>query len=616
MNNKNQITTAERAIVRFAGDSGDGMQLLGSEWVKSCATSHNDLTTSPDFPAEIRAPAGTLAGVSGFQIQFGSVEVHTAGDRLDVLVALNPAALKANLADLKKSGLIIVNTGSFSDLALAKAGLKENPITNNSLADFQVIDIDMNSLLRNALKDTGLSTRDIQKCKNFFCLGLLFWLYTRDVQAEIEFIKEKFKRDETLQKANILALRSGYAYGENTELLPRQQILRAPLTSGTYRALTGNKALALGLVLASHKAQKNLFYASYPITPASDILHELAALRSYGASTFQVEDEMAAIGAAIGASYSGSLGVTATSGPGFCLKAEALGYATMLELPLIVIDVQRAGPSTGMPTKTEQSDLLQALYGRHGDAPVPVLCAKNPQNCFDIALDAARIAITFMTPVIILSDASIASSSAPWRIVDPDDIQDIISCHKPHSLPYKPYERCPEHLSRAWVLPGTPELIHQLGGLEKDSLSGKVSYDPRNHAHMTELRLQKINRIKNFVAPPELYGPNTGDLLLVGFGGTYGALRQACIDLNQENYRVSHLHLTLLNPLHEEIGEFMKNFKYVLVVEQNQGQLQKLLRAQFLVDAQGLNKIMGKPFLVEEITIHVKKIIEAAREHN
>lgn len=605
------MSNNKRAIIRFAGDSGDGMQLLGSEWVKSCATNHNDLTTSPDFPAEIRAPAGTLAGVSGFQIQFGSVEVHTAGDRLDVLVALNPAALKANLADLKKAGLIILNTGSFSEQALAKAGLKENPLTNNSLGDFQVIDIDMNSILRHNLKDTGLSTRDIQKCKNFFCLGLLFWLYTRDLQQPIDFISEKFKRNESLQKANILALRSGYAYGENTELVPRQQILRAPLRSGTYRALTGNKALALGLITASSKARKNLFYASYPITPASDILHELAALRAYGASTFQAEDEMAAIGAAIGASYSGALGVTATSGPGFCLKAEALGYATMLELPLIVIDVQRAGPSTGMPTKTEQADLLQAIYGRHGDAPVPVLAAKNPQDCFDIALKAVRLAINFMTPVIILSDASIASSSAPWRIVDPDDIEEIIARHEPYSLPFKPYERSADFLSRAWIRPGSFELTHQLGGLEKDNLSGKVSYDPRNHQIMSQLRLQKIERIKNFMAPPKLFGGNSGDLVLVGFGGTYGALRQACIDLNKENYRVSHLHIELVNPLHEEIGEFFKSFRHVLVVEQNQGQLQKLLRAQFLVKTLGLNKIMGKPFLVEEITTHVKKIIEA-----
>lgn len=613
MNDKSQLST-ERVTVRFAGDSGDGMQLIGSEWVKSCATHHNDLTTSPDFPAEIRAPAGTLAGVSGFQIQFASMPVFTAGDRADVLVALNPAALKANLSDVKKSGLVIVNSGSFSEIALTKAGYDSNPLGDDSLSGYQVISIDMNSLLRLALKDTGLSTRDIQKCKNFFCLGLLYWLYARDLNKEILFIEEKFKRDEVLKVANVQALRSGYAYGENTEAMPKQQVVsKAPLPTGTYRALTGNKALALGLITACKKASKELFYASYPITPASDILHELAALRAYGANTFQVEDEMAAIGAAIGASYSGALGVTATSGPGFCLKAEALGYATMVELPLVVIDVQRAGPSTGMPTKTEQADLLQAIYGRSGDAPVPVLAAFNPEHCFRLAIDAVRIAINFMTPVIILSDASIASSSAPWRIVDPDSIEPIVARHEPHSLPYRPYERDLKHLSRAWVLPGSANLSHQLGGLEKDALSGKVSYDPRNHQLISDLRWQKIERIKTFFPPPELFGESVGEVLLIGFGGTFGALRQACIDLINKNHAVSHMHLSLLNPLHDEIAQIMKGFKHVVVVEQNQGQLRRLLRAQFLVDASGLNKIMGKPFLVEEISMHVEKILGEVR---
>ncbi len=604
------ISSAERAIVRFAGDSGDGMQLLGSEWVKSCATTHNDLKTIPDFPAEIRAPAGTLAGVSGFQIQFGSVEVHTAGDRLDVLIALNPAALKANLADVKKAGLIIVNSGSFSDLALSKAGLRANPLSDNSLDDFRVIAIDMNTILRQALKDTGLSTRDIQKCKNFFCLGLLYWLYARDLEPEINFIKEKFKRDVALQNANTEALRSGYAYGENTEIVPRQKVLKAPLMPGVYRAITGNKALALGLVTASKKAGKELFYASYPITPASDILHELAHLRHFGVHTFQAEDEIAAIGVAIGASYSGKLGVTATSGPGFCLKAEALGYATMIELPLIVIDVQRAGPSTGMPTKTEQADLMQAIYGRHGDSPVPVLAAFSPEDCFNTAIAAARIAINCMTPVIILSDASIASSAAPWRIVDPDTIEAIVAHHEPLSMPFKPYERDEKYKSRAWVLPGTLGLCHQLGGLEKDSLTGKVSYDAHNHQRMSQLRQLKITNIQTFVPAPEVFGEKSGDILLVGFGGTYGPLRQACTDLQDKNYRVSHLHISLLNPLHDEISKIMQNFKLVIAIEHNQGQLQKLLRAQFLVDILAFNKIMGKAFLVEEITQHIEKILK------
>jgi 2-oxoglutarate ferredoxin oxidoreductase subunit alpha len=599
------IIKENRAIVRFAGDSGDGMQLLGSEWVKSCALSHNDLTTIPDFPAEIRAPAGSLAGVSGFQIHFGSETIYTAGDYADVLVALNPAALKAHMGDLKKSGIIILNSGSFNDVALLKAGLKSNPLEDGSLDNYRVINIDMNNILRHALKDCGLSTRDMQKCKNFFCLGLLLWLYARDLAKHLDFIEEKFKRQEALKNANSIALRSGYAYGENTELMPQKQILKAPLASGTYRALTGNKALALGLITASTKAHKALFYASYPITPASDILHELAALRAFDVHTFQAEDEMAAISAAIGASYAGSIGVTATSGPGFCLKAEALGYAAMLELPLIVIDVQRAGPSTGMPTKTEQADLMQAIYGRHGDASLPVLAAQSPEHCFSVALDAMRIAIKYMTPVIILSDAAIASSSAPWRVVDPDSLENIVAHHEPYSLPFKPYERNADH-ARAWIKPGSVGLIHQLGGLEKDSVSGKVSYSGANHQEISRTRKEKIEAIKKYLPAPEIFGAPHGDVVLVGFGSTFGPLHQVCVDLLQQNKKVAHLHLSLVNPLHDEIGYILSKFKHIIICEHNQGQLVKLIRAQFLINALSLNKIMGKPFLVEEI----KKYLE------
>jgi 2-oxoglutarate ferredoxin oxidoreductase subunit alpha len=600
-------TKNKRAVVRFAGDSGDGMQLLGHEWVKACALEKNDLKTASDFPAEIRAPVGTLAGVSGFQIQFGSDLVLTPGDHADVLVALNPAALKASIKELKKGGLIIVNNGAFNELSLNKAGYTTNPLVDNSLGDYRILSIDMNGILRQALKETSLSAKDIQKCKNFFCLGLLFWLYSRDHQQQIHFIEEKFKKNEELKKANVLAFLSGYSYGENTESMPVRHIVEeAPLAKGRYRTITGNKALALGLITACHKASVPLFYSSYPITPASDILHELAALRAFGAHTFQMEDEMAAICAAIGASYAGNLGVTATSGPGFALKAEALGYAVMVELPLLVIDVQRAGPSTGMPTKTEQADLMQAIYGRSGEAPLPVIAAMNPEDCFMAAVDAARIAIDFMTPVVILSDAFNANSSAPWRIINPDDIPAIHPRFSPHTLPYQVYERDERRRARAWVRPKTPGLAYQIGGLEKDALSGRVSYDPANHQRMIELRAQKVDRVKTALPAPDVFGDDHGDVLLIGFGGTYGALRQATIDLRQNGQSVSHLHVRLLHPLHDEIGTLTQRFKRVIVAEHNQGQLLKLLRAQFLVDAQALNKVSGKPFLVDEIVRFVR----------
>jgi 2-oxoglutarate/2-oxoacid ferredoxin oxidoreductase subunit alpha len=605
MASKDTVLTTDCAVIRFAGDSGDGIQLLGNEWVKACGIEKNDLRTLPDFPAEIRAPAGTLAGVSGFQIQFGGFKVLTAGDRADVLVAFNPAALKANIKDLKQGGLIIVNNGSFGQLSLNKAGYQTNPLEDKSLLDFQIFSINMNNILRHALKETSLSARDIQKCKNFFCLGLLFWLYSRDYESNIRFIEEKFKKNQELKQANILAFKSGYSYGENTEaMFSRRQILQASLKKGIYRTLTGNKALSLGLITASHKSGLPLFYASYPITPASDILHELSLNRTQNVRTFQLEDEIAAVCCAIGASYAGNLGVTATSGPGFSLKAEALGYAVMVELPLIVIDVQRAGPSTGMPTKTEQADLMQAIYGRSGEAPLVVLAAASPEDCFMVALEASRIAINFMTPVVILSDASNANSSAPWKIVNPDDIEEITPKFKPHSLPYRIYER-DSYLSRAWILPGTSELAHQIGGLEKN-LTGKVSYDPQNHQKMIELRAKKIDRVKEYVLPPKVFGKDKGDFLLIGFGGTFGPLRQATIDLNKAGVAISHLHIRLLHPLHDQIGMIMKKFKQVVVAEHNQGQLLNLLRAKFLVDAIPLNKIQGKLFLVDEIISFIK----------
>lgn len=605
MNTGENTPMLERTIIRFAGDSGDGMQLLGNEWSKACGMGRYDLKTAPDFPAEIRAPAGTLAGVSGFQIQFGQEDILTAGDLADVLVALNPAALKNNLCDLRDGGLLIVNTGSFSDLALSKAGYCENPLMDHSLSSYQVISIDMNDLLRRSLKDTQLSFRDIQKCKNFFCLGLLFWLYSRNKDPELDFIAERFKKKPDLKQANTQAFLSGYAYGENTEAMPPQRVVNgATLEPGTYRTISGNKALALGLVAASHRADLPLFYASYPITPASDILHDLASFKAQGANTFQMEDEMAAISAAIGASFAGSLGASATSGPGFALKTEALGYAVMVELPLLVIDVQRAGPSTGMPTKTEQADLMQSIYGRSGEAPIPVIAAMSPGDCFLAAIDAARIAIDFMTPVIILSDAHIANSRAPWRIPDLLDIPPIVPKKNPIDMPYQVYQRHEDTLGRAWITPGSKELRHQIGGLEKNSL-GRISYDPDNHQNMVRLRQKKIEGVRDALCPPSLFGSETADILLVGFGSTFGAIRQATIDLLQQKKSVAHLHIRLLNPLHTQIGDMLRSCGKVVVVEQNQGQLIKLLREKFLIDAEPLNKVSGKPFLITEIVNHI-----------
>lgn len=606
--NSNNIPTA---IIRFAGDSGDGIQLLGQEWVKSCAQEVNDLSTAPDFPAEIRAPAGTLAGVSGFQIQFASHEVFTAGDEADVLIALNPAALMTNIKTVKKTGLIILNEAAFTKIALKKAAITENPLTSQLLNDYRVLKIDINNIIRQALKDSPLSTKDIQKCKNFFCLGLVSWLYSRSIDKEINSIAQKFKAHPHLVEANTLALKAGFFYGENTETMPEQRVvMKAPLEKGLYRTVTGNKALALGIAASGHLSKLPIFYASYPITPASDILHELSLLMgSSNVHTYQLEDEMAAICSAIGASYAGQLGVTATSGPGFALKAEALGYGVMLELPLVVIDVQRAGPSTGMPTKTEQGDLMQAIYGRSGDSPLPVFAPITPQDCFDIAIDAARIAIDFMTPVVILSDAFTANSSSPWKIASLKDLKEITPQVTPISLPYKPYERKPDTLARAWIKPKTNGLAHQLGGLEKDQM-GKVSYLAENHQRMLSLREDKVEGVQKAIAPPTIYGQDQGDILLVGFGGSFGAIRQATKDLINSGVRASHLHIRLLNPLHKQIKDILKGFKKIVVFEQNQGQLIKMLKAKFIMDMEGYHQCVGRPFLVKEITAHIAKIIK------
>ena len=592
----------KEVVIRFAGDSGDGMQLTGTEFTRAAALAGNDIATFPDFPAEIRAPAGTLAGVSGFQLHFASHSIFTPGDAPDVVVAMNPAALKTNLADLKEGGILIVNEGPFTKANLKKAGYETNPLEDGSLEGRRLIAIDMNQLVAKALESTELSPKEVARCKNFWALGLMYWLYSREIDKQIKWIEAKFKRKPQLAEANILALKAGYAYGDATELFQENyEIKSADMPAGRYRRVMGNNALAMGFVAAANKAGLPLFLGSYPITPASDILHELSRYKRFGVTTFQAEDEIAAMGAAIGAAYGGALAMATTSGPGLALKAEAMGLAMIIELPVVVVNVQRAGPSTGMPTKTEQSDLLQAMYGRNGDSPLAVLAAKSPADCFDTAVEAARIAIKFRCPVIVLSDGYIANGAEPWRMPNPDDIPEIDPGFRTDPEGYQPYARNPETLARDWVRPGTPDLQHRVGGLEKDQLTGDVSYDPENHETMVRLREEKIQRIANDVAAAEVEGEQEGDLLVVGWGGTYGALKQGVAAHLAEGHKVGHLHLRWLNPLPRGLEDTFKRYKKVLVCELNRGQLWRHLRAECLVPAEKYTKVQGLPFKVSEI---------------
>ncbi len=600
----------DEVTIRFAGDSGDGMQLTGTQFTSTSAIMGNDLSTLPDYPAEIRAPQGTLFGVSGFQIHFGSTEINTPGDQCDVLVAMNAAALKVNLRSLVDGGAIIVNTDGFNDKNLKLAGYQANPLTDTSLAKYQLFQVDISKLTELALADMNLQTKIVDRTKNFFALGMMYWMYNRSIETTVEWIQKKFKTKPDIVEANTRVLKAGWNYAETTEIFKvRYEVKAASLPRGNYRNITGNSAVALGLVAAADKAKLDLFLGSYPITPASDILHELSMYKQYGVKTFQAEDEIAAITSAIGASFGGALAVTTTSGPGVALKTEAIGLAVMVELPLLIINIQRGGPSTGLPTKTEQADLLQALYGRNGEAPVPIIAAATPSDCFNAVFEAARIALKYMTPVMVLSDGYLGNGSEPWLLPDTKKLADISPKFRTDPNNYLPYLRNEVTLAREWAIPGTPGLEHRIGGLEKQDKTGNVNYEPENHDKMVHLRADKVERIANDIPPALVEGDQKGELLVVGWGGTYGAIRSAVEIKRAQGKSVSHLHLRYLNPLQKNIGEILYNFKNVLVPEINLGQLIKVLRAKYLVPAIGLNKVEGLPFKSSEIESKIDDIL-------
>ncbi len=608
---KTKIQTSA-VTVRFAGDSGDGMQLAGDRFTDTTALMGNDFATLPDYPAEIRAPAGTLAGVSNFQIQFSKSIIFTAGDRADVLVAMNPAALRVNLNNVKRGGLIIVNESSFAEADLRKANLKSSPLEDGSLKDFQVIRIPLSDLTKNALQGTALRLTEAERCKNFFALGLLCWLYDRSLDVTIEWIRKRFAKKPEYVEANIAALKAGFHYADITEALPVQyEVGQATLEPGTYRKVAGNEALAIGLVTAAHLAGETLFYGSYPITPASSVLQALSRYKHFGVKTFQAEDEIAAMGAVIGASFGGAIAVTGTSGPGMCLKAEGLNLAVMAELPLVVVDVQRAGPSTGMPTKTEQGDLLQAVFGRNGESPVVVVAPKTPADCFTMAIEAVRIAVTHMTPVVYVSEGYLAESSEPWRLPALNDLRKIEVNHpKRGKEPFYPYARDAATLARPWAIAGAPGLEHRIGGLAKADLTGNVSYDPENNQKMVNLRAEKVRRVAGDIPPVTVRGPQSGKVLVLGWGGTYGAIYQAVTSLEEEGIHVSQAHLNYLNPFPENLAEILGHFEKILIPELNMGQLLVLLRHHFpAVRAFGCNKVQGQPFRVEDITVKIRELL-------
>ncbi len=602
-----------QAVIRFCGDSGDGMQVTGNQFTNTTALVGNDLATFPDYPAEIRAPAGTLPGVSGFQIHFAATDVFTPGDAVDALVAMNPAALKVNLADLRAGGILIVNQDSFKETDLKKAQMTENPLENHSLDGYRLFAVELNKLTRAALRDLGLDAKSMDRCKNFFALGMCYWLYNRSMDASLRWLDEKFGGKPILAEANKLALKAGYAYCEATEAFQvSYEIPRARLAPGTYRNLSGNGALALGFLAASKKAGIPLFLGSYPITPASDVLHELSQFKEFGVVTFQAEDEIAAITSVIGAAYAGALGLTTTSGPGMALKTEALGLAVAVELPLVVCDIQRGGPSTGLPTKTEQADLLQALFGRNSEAPIPVLAAATPGDCFWIALEACRIALKYMVPVIVLSDGYLANGAEPWRIPSLDEIPDIPVRFRTDPEGFAPYLRDPVTLARPWAIPGTPGLEHRVGGLEKQEGAGTVSYDPLNHERMVHLRAAKVAAVVQDVPDAVPAGDAEGDLLVVGWGSTYGAITAAVRAQREKGGRIGHVHLRHLNPLPGNLGDVLRRFRRVVVPEMNLGQLVMILRAKYLVDAVAFGKVQGKPFRQSEIEAKIEEMLRDA----
>ncbi|HVK83864.1 MAG TPA: 2-oxoacid:acceptor oxidoreductase subunit alpha [Kofleriaceae bacterium] len=602
----------DRVVIRFVGDSGDGMQLTGSEFTKAAAEAGNDISTFPDFPAEIRAPAGSLFGVSGFQLHFSSSEIHTPGDAPDVLVAMNPAGLKTNLKDLVEGGTLIVNTGAFVEANLKKAAYATNPLEDGSLSKYKVHAVDISQLTSAALEGSELSTKEKGRAKNFFALGLVFWMYGRETEAEIRRIHQQFAKKPGFGEANVKVFKAGYHYGETAEVF--QTVYKVPpaqFTPGVYRNITGNEAIALGLVVGAELAGKKLFYSGYPITPASSILHSLAKYKNFGTITFQAEDEIAAMGAALGAAFGGSIAVTASSGPGIALKGEAMGLGVMTELPVVILNIQRGGPSTGLPTKTEQSDLNQSLFGRNGEAPLPVLAAKSPGDTFYCAIEAVKIATKYMVPVILLSDGYIANGSEPWPLPNLASLPKFPVIHRTDPNGYFVYERDPDTLARAWVVPGTPGMEHRIGGIEKDALTGNISYAPDNHEKQTKVRQAKVDRVAQDIGELDLSGPTSGDVLVIGWGGTYGALRQAQQALATQGKSVAHAHLRWLSPLEPGLAKIIHNFKRVIVAELNMGQLRQVVRATYLVDAIGLNKIQGQPFKVAEITAAVERELGA-----
>jgi 2-oxoglutarate ferredoxin oxidoreductase subunit alpha len=601
----------ESIAIRFTGDSGDGMQLTGTKFTESTALAGNDLATLPDYPAEIRAPAGTLAGVSGFQIHFSSKDISTPADRPDVLVAFNPAALRANIDDVRPSGMVIINRDAFNEKTLARAGFDEDPLPE--LRDrVNLVEIPLTRLNREALTDLNLSQRDADRSKNFFALGIMYWLYNRPMESTLRWLESRFEGD--VLEANKRVLHAGHAFAETTELFPVSYVVpSAKIEPGVYRNITGNTALAWGIVAAGVQLGRPVFLGAYPITPASDILHEVARYRQFGVKTFQAEDEIAAISAAIGASFAGMLGVTTTSGPGFVLKQEALGLAVMTELPLVVVDVQRGGPSTGMPTKIEQADLLLALHGRNSESPVAILAPSSPGDCFHIMLEAFALAVKYMTPVVVLSDSYLANSAEPWRIPDVEALpREDVQLHT-EAEGFQPYARDPDTLARPWAVPGTPGLEHRIGGLSKENVSGNVSYDPHNNEFMVRLRAEKVARIVNDIPPLEVNGTETGELLLVGWGGTLGAIRAAVEEARAEGLDVSSIHLRHLNPFPADLGEVLSRFDKILVPELNLGQLARVLRAEFLVRAEPMNRVQGQPFQVSEILERIRTQLRQER---
>ncbi|MGY8731759.1 MAG: 2-oxoacid:acceptor oxidoreductase subunit alpha [Pirellulales bacterium] len=608
-------TTPEKvtgATIRFAGDSGDGMQLSGTQLTNTSALAGNDVATFPDYPAEIRAPRGTRAGVSGFQVQIAAEDIFTPGDQLDTLVAMNPAALVTNIEDLKVGGTLVVNEDSFKDKDLRLAKLDANPLDDLGLDKYRVIKIKMTLLTRTAVEELGLSAKIADRCKNFFAMGFIYWLYNRDLQPTLDFIQTKFGGMPEIADANEKSLKAGFNYGETTEAaISTYQVDQATLPAGRYRNIMGNQALAIGCITAAKLSNRDLFLGSYPITPASDILHELSKHKKYGVRTFQAEDEIAAICSTIGAAFAGHMAMTTSSGPGISLKGEGMGLGMILELPMLIINVQRGGPSTGLPTKTEQSDLYQAMYGRNGESPLPVVAPQSPSDCFAMAIDAWRIAVTFMCPVIILSDGYIANGAEPWKIPSFDSLEKIEVTHpaprEEDDPAFLPYSR-DENLARPWALPGTKGLEHRIGGLEKEAETGNVSYDPDNHQAMCELRQEKIDRIADFIPPQEVFGPEKGDVLVLSWGGTYGACRTAVTRAQAAGTSVAHAQLRYLNPFPSNFEEVLNNYDKVLIPELNLGQLKTLIQAKYLVECIGLNKVKGRPFTIAEIEQRIEEL--------